>query len=162
MGVIRYVIFSALVMAIAACATEENLFLNFVNRKCIAETEKKQNPVNWEQANILNINIRNGIYDPSETYMKVGEPTILRIANNDNTPRYFVGGGFLDTVAMAQVSVGDAKYDRPCISGVVINAGKKAELRFVPQKAGIYYPEGSPLWILGLQIGKPGFIYVKG
>jgi hypothetical protein len=47
------------------------------------------------------------------------------------------------------------------ISGVVINAGKKAELRFVPQKAGIYYREGSPLWILGLQIGKPGFIYVK-
>ena len=44
---------------------------------------------------------------------------------------------------------------------VVLVHAPKAELRFVPQKAGIYYPEGSPLWFLGLQIGKPGFIYVK-
>ena len=162
MGVIRSVFCAVLALVLAACATEENLFLNFVNQKCVAEADEKQSPVNWKQAKVLNIAIRDGVYDPNETHMKVGEPTILRIANNDNTPRYFIDGDFFDAVAVAQMSVGGAKYDRPCVSGVVINAGKKAELRLVPRTAGIYFPAGSPFWVLGFEQNKPGIIFVGG
>lgn len=163
MGVIRSVFFSALTLALSACAIggeEPNQFL--FNKKCVAETAKKQSPVNWDRAKVLNIVIRGGVYDPDNIHMKVGEPTILRIANNDNTSRYFIDGEFLDSVALAQMTVGGAKYDRPCISGVVIGAGKKAELRLVPLTAGIYFPEGNALWFLGFRQGRSGYILVKG
>ena len=93
--------------------------------------------------------------------MKVGEPTILRIANNDNTPRLFIDGEFFDSVTLAQMSVGGAKIDRPCIYGVFIDAGKKAEFRLVPLTAGIYFPEDNLFWFLGFQQSPLGFIYVE-
>ncbi len=161
MGVIRSVFCAALTLALAACATEENLFLSFVNKECVAEAGEKQSPVNWNQAKVLNIAIRDGVYDPNETHMKVGEPTILRFANNDNTPRYFIDGEFFGSVAVAQMSVGGAKYDRPCISGVQIGAGKKAEIRLVPRTAGIYFPAGNPFWFLGFQQSQLGLIIVE-
>ena len=161
MGTIRSVFFSILALTLAACAKEEGLYLDFVNKECFAEAGKKQSPVNWNQAKVINIAIRDGVYDPDETHMKVGEPTILRFANNDDIPRYFIGGEFLDSVTMAQISVGGAKYDRPCISGVTIAAGKKAELRLVPRTAGIYIPEGHPFWFLGIQQGQSGIIIIE-
>ena len=85
MGVIRSVFFSALALALAACATEEGLYLNFVNKECVAETAKKQIRVDWNQAKVINFAIRDGAYDSDITHMKVGQPTILRITNNDNT-----------------------------------------------------------------------------
>ena len=69
---------------------------------------------------------------------------------------------FFDSVVVAQMSVGGAKYDRPCISGVVINAGKKAELRLVPRTAGVFFTAGSPFWFLGFEQGKSGIIFVGG
>ncbi len=167
MGVIRSVFCAALALVLAACATEENLFFSFYNNplsgaKCVAEAGKKLSPVNWNQAKVLNIAIRDGVYDPDVTHMKVGEPTILRIANNDTIERYFIDGEFFASVALAQVSVGGAKYDRPCISGVIINAGKKAEFRLVPRTTGVFFPAGSPLWFLGLEQNKSGIIFVGG
>ena len=162
MRVVRSVFFTTFVLALSACATEVGLFPNILNSKCVAESDKKQSPVNWKQAKILNIAIRDGVYDPDRTYMKVGEPTILRIANNDNTPRYFLDSEFLDSVALAQVSVGGAKYDRPCISGVVIAAGNTTELRFVPQTAGVYFPASDLSWFLGIRPDAGGMIFVDG
>ena len=166
MGVIRSVFFSALTLALSACAIGEEpnqfLFNQKFSKKCVAETAKKQSPVNWDRAKVLDISIRDGVYDPDNIYLKVGEPTILRIANNDNTSRYFIDGEFLDSVRLAQMTVGGAKYDRPCISGVVIGAGKKAELRLVPLTAGIYFPEGNSFWFLGFRQGRSGYIFVKG
>jgi len=44
---------------------------------------------------------------------------------------------------------------------MVIGAGKKAELRLVPMTAGSFYPDDTPFWLLGIQEGKPAFIYVE-
>ncbi len=162
MGVIRSVFCAVLALALAACATEKDLLLSFFLKKCVAEAGKKQSPVNWNLAKVLNIVIRDGVYDPDETHMKVGEPTILRISNNDDTLRYYFTDEFFDSVALAQVSIGGTVYDRPCISGVSIGAGKEAELRLVPLKSGIYYPQGTPYWFLGLPTARPGYIYVTG
>ena len=161
MGVFRSVFLTAFALALTACATEENLYLNFVNKKCTAEAAKKPIPVDWKKAKVLNFTIRDGVFDPEETYLKVGQPTILRFANKDNSERYLIDGEFFDSVAMAQISVGDAKYDRPCITGMTIGAGKKAELRLVPLTAGIYYPQASPFWLLGIPHDKLRFIYVE-
>ncbi len=160
MGVFSSVFITAFALALTACATEKNLYLNFVDKKCVAETAKKQISVDWKQAKVLNFTIRDGVFDPDETYLKVNQPTILRFDNNDNTSRYFIDGEFFDSVALAQVSVGDATYDRPCITGVVISASNKTELRLVPLTEGIYYPEASPLWLLGLPQDKLRFIHV--
>ena len=162
MAVIRSVFCAALVLVLAACATEEAPVQMLFNKPCVTEISKKQATVNWNQAKVVNMTIRDGVYSPDENYMKVGEPTILRIANNDNPPRYFVDGEFLDSVALVYMSVGAAKYERPCVSGVIIGAGTTAELRLVPLTAGVYYPESSPLEFLGIQQGKTGFIYVDG
>jgi hypothetical protein len=47
MGIIRSVFCAVLALVLTACATEEDLFLNFVNQKCVAEAGEKQSPVNW-------------------------------------------------------------------------------------------------------------------
>ena len=151
----------AMALVLTACATEETLFLGSQNKKCVSEANKKQSPASWKQAKVLKITIQDGVYDPDYTEMKVGEPTILRIANNDDTQRYFIDDEFLGSVVLAEMSVGGAKYEWPCISGITIGAGKKAELRLVPLTAGIYFPEGDPLWFLGVRQAKPGIIYVK-
>ena len=91
--------------------------LSFVNKKCVAEADKEQSPVDWNQAKVLNIVIRDGVYDPDETHMKVGVPTILRIANNDSTERYFIDDDFFESVAVAQISVGDSNMTGPAFRG---------------------------------------------
>ena len=161
MGVIRSIFFIALALALSACAAEKYPYQIFLNKTCVAETAKNQNPVNWNLAKVQNIAIRDGVYNPNETYMKVGEPTILRITNNDKDPRLFIDGEFLDSVALAQLSVGSVKFDRPCTYGVVIDAGEKAEFRLVPLTAGIYHPKDNLFWILGFQQSPLGFIYVE-
>ena len=45
--------------------------------------------------------------------MKVGVLTILRIANNDSTERYFIDDDFFESVAVAQISVGDSNMTGP-------------------------------------------------
>ena len=94
MGVFSSVFITAFALALTACATEKNLYLNFVDKKCVAETAKKQISVDWKQAKVLNFTIRDGVFDPDETYLKVNQPTILRFDNNDNTSRYFIDGEF--------------------------------------------------------------------
>jgi hypothetical protein len=95
--------------------------------------------------------------------MKEGEPAILQIANADNTPRYFIEGEFLDSVAMAQVSAGGSKYDRPCISrGDHRCRQKKAELRLVPLTTGIFFPASDLSWLLGIQPDAGGIILADG
>ena len=113
MGVIRSVFCVALALVLSACATEKDLYLSFVNKKCVAEADKEQSPVDWNQAKVLNIVIRDGVYDPDETHMKVGGPTILRIANNDSTEGYFIDDDFFESVAVAQISVGDSNMTGP-------------------------------------------------
>ena len=162
MGVIRSVFFSALALALAACAVGQEPNQILFSSECAAETAEKLRAVDWKQAKVLNIVIRDGVYDPDQTYLKVGQPTILRIANKDDTTRYFIDGDFLGSAALARMTIGKAEYDRPCISGVVIGAGKTAELRLVPLKAGLYFPEGSSLWFLGHREGKPVYFIVKG
>lgn len=101
MGVFRSAMFAAFALALMACATEENLYLNFVNKKCTAQAAKEPTPVNWKQAKVLNVTIRDAVFGPDEIYLKVGQPTVLRYINNDNTDRYFIDGEFLDSVSLA-------------------------------------------------------------
>ena len=160
MGIVRSVFFSAMALVLTACATEEGLFLDS-HKMCVTEADKKQSPVSWKQAKVIKATIRDGDYDPAFIELKVGEPTILLLANTDDTPRFYIDGEFFDSVGLAEMSVGSAKYEWPCISGITIGAGKIAELRLVPLKAGIYYPLGNPLGFLGIPHGKLWFIYVN-
>lgn len=151
MGIVRSVSVAAVVMGLSACATGDGVFdiTHYVNyeHKCVANTAKHTNAVNWSNAEVIDVAIRDGAFNPAGVHMTVGDPYVLRIANEDDTWRNFYAGKFLDSVALAQVSTGGATFERPCMLGVSIGAGKTAELRLVPLADGNYYPEDAFLWL---------------
>jgi len=162
MKAIRSLVIIVLALGLTACADGGGAPQILFNKSCAAGSTKTSTNINWAQAEVLNIAIKNGDYKPDQTFLEVGKPAILRIANNDNTPRYFVESDFLGSVVLAQLSVGSATYDRPCISGVSIGPGETAELRLVPSTEGIFYPKDNAFWLLGMPEGDLGIIYVKG
>lgn len=151
MGISRSAALAAAVMGLSACATQDGVFdvTHHVNydHKCVAATAEHTNAVNWNETEVIDLAIRDGQLDPPGIHLYVGEPYVLRIANEDDTWRSFYAGAFLGSVALARVSTGGATYEKPCMLGVSIGAGKTAELRLVPLAEGSYYPEDALLWL---------------
>lgn len=153
MRMVRTVLTIAAAAGIAACVSEDVAYdlMQYTNYEshCFAEAPKHLNGVNWSKARIVNVDIKNGQFPELGVVLKVGQPTILRLNNRDDTQRNFRAGNFMRAVALEYVSVGSRGLKRPCIDGFGIGPGRSAEMRLVPVTAGWYYPEDALVWFIG-------------
>lgn len=153
MRMVGSVLTIAAAAGVAACVSEEVAYdlLQYGNYEsfCFADAPKHLSGVNWSKARVLNIDIRDGQFSSYGIYLNVGEPTILKFNNRDDTSRNFNADEFMRAVALEYVSTGGHGLTRPCIKGFGIGPGHSAEMRLVPVKAGTYYPEDSLAWYVG-------------
>lgn len=153
MRIVRSLLTVAVAAGLAACVAGgvgyDVLENTNITGHCQGESPKVLNGINWSKAKAVNFDIRGGQFATAGVDLKVGQPTILRLANKDDTQHSFSAADFMHAVALEQVSTGSATLTRPCLVGFGIDAGKTAELRLVPMKAGSYYPEDSVFWYLG-------------
>jgi hypothetical protein len=99
--------------------------------------------VNWSEAEVIEIRIRQGQFTPSLLRMRQGLPYILRVANADNTSRTFSASEFFNAVAVRGVLVGETENVRPCPSAVSIPAREVAEIHLLAARDGRYTFEDS-------------------
>jgi len=169
MRMVRSLLTITAVAGLAACATDhagyDLMQYSRIDGQCFAESPKHLQGVNWSKAKVVNVDIKNGQFSTYGVDLKIGQPTILRLANKDNAQHAFDSGDFFNAVALEQVSGAGDTLTRPCLLGVGIGAGKTAELRLVPVKEGSYYPEDSFFWHFGpremLSFGGLGIITVS-
>ena len=153
MHMVRSLLTIAAAAGLAACATENVAYdlvqYTRIDGSCFADAPKHLDRVNWSKARVVNVDIKDGRFSTYGVDLKLGQPTILKLANKDDTQRTFGADDFLRAVALEQVSAGGGTLTRPCIVGFGIGAGNTAELRLVPMKEGSYYPEDSLFWYFG-------------
>lgn len=153
MRMVRSLLTIAAAAGVAACATENVAYdlvqYTHIDGRCFVDAPKHLAGVNWSRARVVNVDIKDGRFSSYGIDLRLGQPTILRLANKDATQRTFGAGEFLSAVALEQVSGGAGTLTRPCIVGLGIGAGATAELRLVPVKEGWYYPEDSLAWFVG-------------
>jgi|GEM_PF-4636846 len=169
MRLVRSLLTVAAAAGIAACATENAAYdlvqYSRIDGQCFADAPKRLDGVNWTRAKVVNVEIKDGQFSGYGIDLKLGQPTILRLVNKDDTQRTFGAEDFLRAVALEQASGSFGTLTRPCIVGFGIGAGRTAELRLVPVKEGWYYPEDSLFWYFGprevLSFGGLGIITVS-
>ena len=153
MRMVRSLLTVTAAVGLAACATENVAYdlvqYTRIDGQCFTDAPKHLDGVNWSRAKVVNVDIKDGRFSTYGVDLKLGQPTILRLANKDDTQRTFGADEFLRAVALEQVSGGGGTATRPCVVGFGIGAGKTAELRLVPVKEGWYYPEDSLVYYFG-------------
>lgn len=157
MRMLRPILTIAAAAGLAACASQ-NVAYDFVQyalhhadqkTHCFTESPKHLDGVDWAKARVVNVDIRDGEFPELGVDLKVGQPTVLRLNNRDDTPRMFSADEFMDAVALEHVSASGRSLTRPCIEGFGISPGGTAEMRLVPVTAGWYYPEDALVWFIG-------------
>lgn len=138
--IIRSVSLTAALLVLAAC-TDVKGFDSIINIGCVANPAEHTAGVNWSKARKVDLTIQDGTYSPLGIYFKVGQPSILRVVNKDDSARRFNDNGFLASVAMAETTIGGKKQKGGCIRWVNLGAGSTAEFRFVPVSADTFYHE---------------------
>ncbi len=139
---IRWV--AVLSLALSGCALWNGVMGLFGGGpSCGGGAQALLDQVNWSEAEVLEIRIRQGQFTPSLLRMRQGLPYILRVANADNTSRTFAGAEFFSAVAVRGVLVGASKNVRPCPSAVSIPAREVAEIHLLAARDGRYTFEDS-------------------
>jgi len=103
---------------------------------CDAEIINRAKDLDWQQAKIIDLNIRKGNFAPSILVMTAGMPNIVRIFNRDEDVRAFRAEAFFKNTVLAVIFYDGREVPETCINAIRIGPKKWAELHLVPLTAG--------------------------
>ncbi|MBT3658953.1 MAG: hypothetical protein HOB37_07810 [Rhodospirillaceae bacterium] len=135
------------------------------NSKCNSVGADVAKKANWQDAEVLEEEIRDEIYQSGLLYMVQNKPYVIRITNNDDTVRFFRAPGLLRGAAILKTVYNGKSADTPCMRGVAIGPGKTAEIHLVPLEAGGFDFHETAFWFPHVTEfttnGSVGFAYVQ-
>jgi len=137
--------------------------INFSGAACKDDTKQILEGVDWNQAKMLDIRIRQGHFSPTYLGLYVDQPYILNIENADDANHSFRAFDFFRAVAVAGLSADGADFkDIKCIAGVTIPPRTKTALRFVAVRDGTYeFDDDSIINSLAMIGSGGGFITIE-
>ena len=113
--------------------------MNLSAMKCKEDLSRFLVGVDWNQARVLDVRIRQGRFSPTYLGLYMGQSYILRIENADDANHTFRASDFFRAVAVAGVSADGGNFQElKCLAGVTIPPQTKTALRFVPVRDGTY------------------------
>ena len=137
--------------------------MNFSGVVCKDDSSQFLEGVDWNQARVLDIRIRQGHFSPTFLGLYVGQPYILSIENADDADHSFRAFDFFRAVAVAGVSEDGADFQEvDCLAGVTIPPRMKTALRFVAIRDGTYeFDDDSIVNSLAMIGSGGGFITIE-
>ena len=137
--------------------------INFSGAACKDAPKQILEGVDWNQAKILDIRIRQGHFSPTYLGLYMAQPYILNIENADDVNHSFRAFDFFRAVAVAGLSANGADFkETKCIAGVTIPPGTKTALRLVAVRDGTYEFEDDSIVNSLAMIGSGGgFITIE-
>lgn len=126
-----------------------------------ADNQAKLDGIDWSEARVVSIGIRQNAYDPMVIRVRQDEPYVFRFINRDDSSHVFRSPGFFSSVAIEKVSYSDQEVLHPCMVGVGIPAESTVTMQFVAFRDGRYEFEdplfGIPLLYIA---GSSGVVYI--
>lgn len=137
--------------------------INFSGFACKDNSSQFLEGVDWNQAKVIDLRIRQGHFSPTYLGLYMAQPYILKIENADNIDHSFRAFDFFRAVAVAGVSVGGGNFKEiKCLAGVTIPPRTKTALRFVAVRDGTYEFEDESIVNSLAMIGSGGgFITIE-
>ena len=146
----------ALVTAVllSGCGPERVLGGNdvyeFLNRKgTVLKPQEIIDAVDWEQALVFEISIRQNEFRPAIVHLFQGEPYIMVVENRDDEEHMLAAPAFFRTVAIRKIVTEREEIRGVNLLALALKPGEIKEVHFVPVRDGWYDFEGgdSPgLW----------------
>ena len=136
---------------------------NFSGFVCDEDTSKHMEGVDWRQAKVIDLRIRQGHFFPTHLGLYVGQSYLLNIENADDIDHSFMAFDFFRAIAVAGVSADGAAFKEiNCLAGVTIPPQTKTSLRFVAVRDGTYeFDDKSIINSLTMAGGGGGFITIE-
>jgi hypothetical protein len=137
--------------------------INFSGAVCKKDSSNFIKGVDWNQARVLDIRIRQGHFSPTYLGLYIGQSYILNIENADDVDHSFMAFDFFRAIAVAGVSADGADFKEiKCLAGVTIPPQTKTSLRLVAVRDGTYeFDDDSLVNSLAMIGSGGGFITIE-
>ena len=149
------------VLVLSACAYKGGVYDEFV-RDCFVEPTKHTAGVNWTNAEVIQLRIRQDQFDPLSIALDRDKPYIIQITNADDTIRGFRASELFRNIALAKIKIGSAEFEETCIDNIIVDGKSTGELHFVAVRDGHYkFDAGFGLHPFQPSIGGFGYITIQ-
>ena len=137
--------------------------INFSGFVCEENSFQNLEGVDWNQAKVLDLRIRQGHFSPTYIGLYIDQPYLLNIENADDVDHSFMAFDFFRAIAVAGVSAGGADFKEiECLSGVTIPPKTVTSLRLVAVRDGTYeFDDSSIINALAMTGSGGGFITIE-
>lgn len=92
----------------------------------------------WPDAEVLEVRVRQGRFEPMLLRMRQGLPYILRFTNADDQARIFNAPEFFSAVTVHKILIGPADIGETCVAAVAVPPQEVAEIQLVAERDGRY------------------------
>jgi hypothetical protein len=139
---------------LAGCARGD-LFARLSDRNYSPDQAEIVAAVEWEDAEVFLIDIRQNEFRPAIIHLFQGEPYIMVVENRDETNHFFFAPEFFRTVAIRKLVTDDEEITGVNLMGLMLRPGEVKEVHFVPVRDGWYDFEdgkGPGVFLTGLAV----------
>ncbi len=149
-------------LALSSCAYGPDNSV-FTGGRCVTNSAKYLQGVDWHEATKLNLRIRQDDFLPVYLGLLQNRAYVLAIENADDTNHSFRAMEFFRAVAVAGVRADGGEFEQaPCLKGVSIPAGKVTEIRLVAIRDGSYeFDDNALMFSLAMVGSAGGFITIE-
>lgn len=138
------VMFAAILLATAAsgCAPMGDVY-DYVNRSgTVQKPNEVVDAVDWDQALVFQVDIRQDEFRPAIVHLFQGEPYIMVIENRDDVRHLFSAPDFFRTTAIRKLVTEKEEISGINLVALDLAPGEIKEVHFVPVRDGTYDFEG--------------------
>lgn len=125
------------VTLLSGCARGD-LFARLNDRNFTPDQAEIVAAVEWKDAEVFLIDIRQDEFRPAIIHLFQGEPYIMVVENRDETSHFFFAPDFFRTVAIRKLVTENEEITGVNLMGLLLQPGEVKEVHFVPVRDGWY------------------------
>ena len=103
-----------------------------------AGTVALMDQMDWDKAKVVEVQLSEHNYSPSELVFERNKPYILRLNNIGAVSHDMVGGSFFSAIAIKMAQNRGGRIVTPVLSSIYVKPKQQMELWFVPVRSGKY------------------------
>lgn len=134
----------------------------FDTLQCVETRDRVLSGVDFSDAKVIDIRVRNEEYTPMIIELTQNRPYIIRIANRDDETRRFAAPSFLRDTAISAVAVDNELLEEPCRSVFKLERKQTLEIQLFTLNDGHYeFYDSSNILPYYVPTGAAGIINVE-
>jgi uncharacterized cupredoxin-like copper-binding protein len=110
--------------------------LNDYFSKIQAQTDSTLDSVDWSNPTVVELDLDDHTFSPSEITLPLNKPAILRLKNIGKVKHDMVGGSFFQAVLIKTIMTGSGRINTPYVKAIVVSARQETEIWLLPVKVG--------------------------